>query len=299
MEYEVKGKLPKITLPKGIGLILEGGGTRGYYSSGVFEAFIDEGIMFSYIIGVSAGAANVLNYLSGQKLRGRTILEKHVGDKEYLGYRNLIKHGSLFNFDYIFEYVAKNYIYFDQEIFDKVKTNLFVGALNIETGDTIWFLKDELGNNYKAVQASCSVPLVSKVVEYKGHKLLDGGVSCPIAIEKSIEDGNTFHVIILTKNEGYRKKPFKYKKFLSRYYKEYPKLVDVMINRHEVYNKQVELCEKLEKEGKAIIIRPKDKVKVGRASRNIKKLLELHDAGYEDGKEVIDKILEMIKNEKI
>jgi len=47
----------------GDALVLEGGGTRGFFSAGVFDAFMDAGIMFPYIVAVSVGAANALSYI--------------------------------------------------------------------------------------------------------------------------------------------------------------------------------------------------------------------------------------------
>ncbi|MDF2535045.1 MAG: hypothetical protein K0R18_1204, partial [Bacillales bacterium] len=46
----IKGKILKNRLPDGIGLVLEGGGTRGFYSAGVLDGFLEEGFLFPYII---------------------------------------------------------------------------------------------------------------------------------------------------------------------------------------------------------------------------------------------------------
>lgn len=52
-------------------LVMEGGALRGVYTSGVLDIFIEHGIKFEYVIGVSAGAVNAQNYVSGQM--GRTV----------------------------------------------------------------------------------------------------------------------------------------------------------------------------------------------------------------------------------
>ena len=136
---------------------------------------------------------------------------------------------------------------------------------------------------------------VSKIVEYNGEKLLDGGITSPIPIEKSIEDGNNFHVIILTRNKGYYKKPFKHKKIANGFYKKYPLFVDALMKRHEVYNRQVDICDKLEQEGKALIIRPQSDLEVSRATKNTKKIVKLYDEGYEEGKVAVKKLLERMR----
>jgi len=289
-EPVVKGEKYTKMLPKGFSLVLEGGGTRGFYSAGVFEAFMDNSIMFPYIIGVSAGAANALTYIAGQKERNRVLIEKYVGDKRYLSKRNLLKHKSLFGFDFIFGEVPKKHLFWDEETFKNTDIRFLTGAANCKTGKTIWFEKQTLKDEFTAVRASCSIPIMSKIVEFMGYELLDGGITDPIPIEKSIEDGNDFHVIVLTRNQGYRKNKFSHKWLIKLIYKKYPQLIRAIMNRHEVYNRQLKLCESLEKEGKALIIRPILPLEVDSTGKNIKKLLELYDEGHREGKLIMDKL---------
>ena len=289
----IPGKAPKKILPEGTALILEGGGTRGFYSAGVFDAFVDAGIMFPYIIGVSAGAANALSYISGQKGRNRQIVEKYVGNPKYVSKRNLLFHRSLFGMEFVFHEVPQKHIFIDWEMFNKQNINFLTGAFNCETGQTVWFNKSDITPSLDAVMASCSVPLLSSIFKYQGLKLLDGGIAAPIPIEKSISDGNTFHVIVLTRNQGYQKNAFKYEFVLKMIYKKFPKLIETILNRHDIYNRQLALCEQLEKEGKAVIIRPKKPLQVKESyDRNIKKLLELCDEGYDEAKEIIEMLLQ-------
>lgn len=291
----IKGEKMKTMLPDGWSLVLEGGGTRGFYSCGVFEAFMKESIMFPYIIGVSAGAANSLSYISGQRGRSKIIIESHVKKSEYLSIKNLITKKSYFGYDYVFNIIPEKHCFWDREIFKKHKVKYLAGAMDCDTGKTVWFNNKDILSSLDSIIASCSVPFVSPIVHYKNYNLLDGGISCPIPIEKSIEDGNTFHVIVLTRNEDYRKSPFKFKKILNNYYKKYPGLIEAMLTRHEKYNRQIELCEQLEREGKAIIIRPKKKLKVGRTDNNTKRLLDLLNEGYEEGLEGLEQIKAKIK----
>jgi len=279
----VKGIKHTKLLPKDTALVLEGGGTRGFYSAGVFEAFMDAGIIFPYIIGVSAGAANAMSYVSGQKMRNRIIAEKYVSNHRYVSRRNLLRHRSPFGYDFIFETVPSKHIFFDRENFDNTDIRFLTGALDCTTGKTVWFEKDEITDKFTVTRASCSVPLISKIVNYKGLALLDGGISDPIPIEKSIEDGNHFHVIVLTQNRGYSKSVFRFGRLLKLFYRKFPHLVQAILTRHENYNRQLALCEKLEREGKALIIRPLKPLSVGRASADTKKLLELYDEGHMEG----------------
>ena len=290
----IPGKIIKNRLPEGTALVLEGGGLRGYYSSGVMEDFLEKDILFPYIIGVSAGAANALSYISGQTLRSRQIIENYVAEKDYVSKRNLLKMGSVFNFDYVFGTIPEKHVWFDWETFHAQNTRMLTGAMNCATGKTVWFEKDDLKAPFTVTRASCSMPFLSKIVEFNGYELLDGGTTDPIPIVKSIADGNTFHVIVLTRNAGYRKKAFGHEMLLRAICRKHPGVADALLQRHAVYNLQVELCEQLEREGKAIIIRPQEPLQVGRMDADIPKLLELHDEGVEEGREALKKILAQI-----
>lgn len=286
----IKGSVME-PLKRGMALVLEGGGLRGYYTAGVFEAFLERDLMFPYIAAVSAGSGNALSYISGQKMRAKQIIENYVCDRRYLSKGNLIRHGSMFDFDFIYNTIPKNHIMFDWDCFSRQQVRFLTGALNCHTGRTEWFEKEDMDRGFGAAVASCSVPVISKIARFKGMELLDGGISDPIPIEKSLKDGNLFHVIVLTRNTGYRKKPFRYGGLLKAYYRKYPAVVQAVMRRHETYNRQLDLCEKLESEGRALIIRPQAPLKVGRTTADKKTLLELYDEGIAEARPFVDKIL--------
>lgn len=289
----INGVKYKKMLPEGTALVLEGGGTRGFYSAGVFEAFMDAGIMFPYIIGVSAGAANALTYIAGQKGRNRVIVEKYVSDKRYVSRRNILRYRSLFGYDFIFGTIPEKHLFFDKEAFDNTNIRFLTGAIDCVSGETAWFEKDTVSDGFTVARASCSVPLVSKIVKYNELDLLDGGISDPIPIEKSIADGNEFHVVVLTRNQGYAKAPFRYRRLLKLFYGKYPKLIETMLKRHEIYNRQLAVCEQLEKKKKALIIRPLQTLSVDRTETDTDKLLTLYDEGHTEGIQAV-RTLEML-----
>jgi len=286
----IKGKKPKTILPEGTALVLEGGGTRGFYSAGVFEAFMDAGILFPYIIGVSAGAANALSYISGQQGRNRQIVEYYVGDPRYVSRRNLLLHRSLFGMNFVFHDVPQKHLFFDWEMYQQQEIRFLTGAFDCRAGKTVWFEKQDPVPQIEVAMASCSVPLLSPIIRYAEYDLLDGGIADPIPIEKSVADRNAFHVVVLTRNTGYTKEAFTHKRLLKLFYRKYPRLIEAMLNRHENYNRQLELCERLEKEGKALIIRPSHPLHMERSESDTKKLLALYDEGHEEGKQQLEKI---------
>lgn len=291
----IHGTPAKTMLPRGTGLVLEGGGMRGYYSSGVFEAFMEEGLMFPYVIGVSAGAANALTYIAGQRGRAKQIIENCVADPRYVSKKNLILHGSLFDFGFIFGDVPQKHIAFDWDVFNDCDTRFLIGTLNCADGSTVWHEKDTVDEDLVPIIASCSIPGLARIVKYRGLELLDGGICDPIPVEKSIADGNEFNVIVMTRNPGYVKKPFGKEWLMRLLFRKHPAVAEAVKRRHELYNRQVELCERLEREGRAIIIRPLEPLKVNRSSVDIPTLVELHDEGYREGKAAIEKLKDIIK----
>lgn len=277
-----------------IGLVLEGGGMRGLYTCGVLECFMEKDLYFNYIIGVSAGACNSVSYISKQKGRNEKVNINFAKDWRYLSMRNLVLKKSLFGMDFIFDEIPNKHVLFDFETFNKSECKLLIGVTDCNTGKPMYISKEDIGGKFEALRASASLPLISPIVNFKGCELLDGGISDSIPILKAIEDGNRKNIIILTRNHEYRKSPVKFTGLLKYRYRKYPKLIETMLNRHINYNKTLDYIEKLENEGKVLVIRPSKKLEVGRIERDKDKLYELFHNGYNDTKDRFDRIMEFI-----
>jgi predicted patatin/cPLA2 family phospholipase len=277
-----------------IGLVLEGGGMRGLYTCGVLECFMKNNLYFKYVIGVSAGACNAVSYISKQPGRNEKVIINYVKDWRYMSLRNLIKSKSYFGMDFIFDEIPNKHVSFDYEAFRNSPCNFLVGATDCETGKPIYLKKGEIGEKFQALRASASLPMLSPIVNYKGYKLLDGGISDSIPITKSIQDGNSKNIIVLTRNKGYRKKPGKFTGLIKFAYKKYPHLIETMLNRYNVYNQTLDYIEQLEKAGKALIIRPSKALDVGRLEKDPKKLYSLLQNGYVDTETTYNKILNFV-----
>lgn len=267
-----------------IGLVLEGGGMRGAYTSGVLEVLLNKGIEFPNVYGISAGACNALSYISRQKNRNYDIFYHYIADKRYISVENLNRTGSLFGFDFIFGELFRTLLPFDYESFFNSPTDLKVGATDLKTGQTVFFDKANLDEDFTAVRASSSLPFVSNIVSYHGHELLDGGCATPIPIERSIFDGNEFNVIVLTRDSTYRKSPRpEFPRAVLRVkYGDYPNFVNTMQIRAEVYNNELEVCRRQEIEGKAIIVRPSRPIVTGRYEKDPEVLKAIYEMGMSD-----------------
>ena len=264
-------------------LILEGGGLRGIYTSGVLRYFADKGIFFPYVIGVSMGACNAANYVSRQPERNRIVSIRYVNDVRYLSYARLFIRGELFGMKFIFDTLPRSLVPFDFKTFMDSGVKCITVVTDCETGEALYFEKKELGENYlKILQASNSLPFVAKPVNYKGRILMDGGLAESIPIQKSIDDGNTKHVLVLTRPKGYRKKRPRFIRFASLIYPRYKGLCRALATRYVRYNETMDFIDQLEQHGNVFVIRPQSALTVGRAERNKGKLYAAYDQGYND-----------------
>lgn len=279
----------------GVSLVLEGGGMRGMFSAGVFEAFMQKGLVFPHIVGVSAGACNIVSYMSQQPLRTRRIIQNYVGDKRYCSLSNWLKTRSLFGFDFILKDLPRNLLPFDYDAFNKYPGQLYVGATDVVTGLPIWYTQKDMGNDFLPLRASASLPFFAPVVTIGEHKLLDGALTEPIPVDKSIQDGYHKFVIVLTRNAGYKKSRPVPQYLLRFVYKHYPKLWEIMATRPQHYNDQLAFAELLEREGTAVIIRPTEPLTIGRLDQKPDQLLKLHDHGVECGLAKLHDIIELYR----
>ncbi|RXJ04044.1 patatin family protein [Anaerobacillus alkaliphilus] len=273
---------------KNVGLVLEGGGMRGVYTGGVLEFFSEHQLFFPYVIGVSAGACNGASYVSRQRGRNYQVTVDLVNHPNYISYKNLLKRKGLFGMDFIFDEIPNKLVPFDYQTFEEVPETFLIGTTNCDTGDPVYFEKKNCLRDVSTVlRASSSLPLMAPMVSYKGLNLLDGGISDPIPIKKSVEEGNSKNVVILTRNLGYRKQRERFTSLLHRPYKKrYPNLIEKMNTRHNLYNETLQYIEEEEMKGNTFVLRPTQPLQVGRIERDKQKLHDLYQLGYNDAKQI-------------
>ena len=145
-------------------------------------------------------------------------------------------------------------------------------------------------------RASSSMPLLAPMVNIDGVPYLDGGLADSIPIERALEKENEKIVLILTRNPGYRKKPTSraMANLYRRAYKKYPNLVSVTIQRNYIYNRQMNLIEKLEEEGKIFVLRPLIPT-VSRLEKNYDALMHFYEHGYRLMKKQYDELMKYLE----
>ncbi|KGX91582.1 serine protease [Pontibacillus halophilus JSM 076056 = DSM 19796] len=267
------------------GLVLEGGGMRGAYTAGVLDLFLDEGIQFPYCIGASAGACNGSSYAANQRGRNYDVMVGYGAHPEYISYKRAFTKRELFGMDFIFDTLPNKLVPFDYDGFQHYDGTFVVATTDIKTGEPVYYdTYQDRAHLLKLVRASSSLPLIADSISDGGRLLMDGGIADPIPIQPSIDAGNQKHVVVLTRNPGYKKEPMKFSWLIKRKYKQYPALLHALATRHKRYNETIERLEQLEAEGKLFIIQPQQPLKVSRIERNTAKLHALYEQGYEEAK---------------
>lgn len=268
--------------------VLEGGAMRGLYSAGVLDVFMQNGISTDAIYGVSAGALFGINFKSKQIGRAIRYNIKYAHEKNYMGLYSLITTGNIMNKEFCFDKLVNELDKFDFETFDTSPIDFFAVVTNVETGRAEYKKITDARKGLESLRASGSMPFVSKCVEIEGSKYLDGAVSDPIPIQKVLDEGYEKIIVVLTRPENYRKheERMPYKLF----YRKYPNFVQTALNQPENYNKTLDLIEKYEKEGKIVVLRPSNNLKIARVEKNIKKLNAIYQLGIDDCNANLEKI---------
>ena len=253
-----------------IGLVLEGGGMRGVFTCGVLDFLLDHHIYFPYCVSVSAGACNGLSYLSRQRGRARIssidLLEKY----RYIGMKYLWRQHSILDQSFMYEKIPNEVLPYDYS----------AGFANRRTGLPCYLTeKSSPSRLIRIAKASSSLPFVCPIVCIDGQPMLDGGIVDSIPIERAIATGHAFNIVVSTRNRGFREtdKDIKIPRFV---YRDYPRLRLALSRRHACYNRQLDLMERLEDEGRILVIRPERPMRVTRLEKDVTRLTELYEEGY-------------------
>lgn len=276
------------------GLILEGGGMKGIYTAGVLDFFLDKEIDFSTCYGVSAGACHLCSFLSKQKKRAYRVGVNYLDNKKYCGAYNLLTTGDLFGVNMCYDLIPNYLDPYDFDTFNKYEGKAYAVAANIRTGKAEYLQLKDMHEDIIAVRASSSMPLVSRNVKIGNDLYLDGGIADSIPIARSIADGNEKNVVVMTKEIGFRREPASQLALIKLRYAAYPKVYELMKQRHIAYNATLDYLEEQSGNGKAFVIRPKKKSSVGRVEKDKKKLEALYEEGYRDAEACYVELLEYL-----
>ncbi len=174
--------------------------------------------------------------------------------------------------------------------------DFYVGATDVDTGEVRYRNCLEGGSRDTLwMRASASMPMVSQIVEAEGYRLLDGGIADPVPYRILEEKGFDRCVYVLTQPKGYRKK--KASGLLLSYLllSGTPKMAEAMARRHEVYNRQMAEIDERERQGRILVIRPREGLGISRTERDPGELERVYLLGREEANRKLPRIREFLR----
>ncbi len=279
------------------GIVLEGGAIRTIFSTGVCDALLTRGLMTDYVIGVSAGIAYGVSYVSKQSRRNLDIMVRYINDKRYMGWENLLRRGNhaYFGLDFVFETIPKQLVPFDYDTFAAYPGEVEAVVTNMDTGRPEYFPVERGDDRLKLLQATCALPFLFPVYTIQGRPYMDGGASDAIPFERAFAKGCDRLIIVLTRERGYVRRPEKLQHLIDLAYHKYPGFCEAMRHRADTYNKVRGQLFQLEREGKVLLFAPKSTVGFHRTERDIDKIKALWQDGYDQGIARLDEVETFLK----
>lgn len=265
------------------GLVLEGGAMRGMFTAGVLDVMMEEGIAFDGVVGVSAGAIFGYSYLSGQQGRSLRYNLAYCRDPRFCGFRSLLHTGDLYGAEFCYHTLPEKLDPYDWDAFARSETEFHIVCTDVETGKAVYHRCEAAEERRYAemewLRASASMPLVSRIVEVDGLRLLDGGVADSIPLRYFERIGFDRNVVILTQPDGYVKKKNRALPAARLALGRYPRLLDTMARRHDVYNDTLRHIRDAERRGAALVIAPEAPLPIGRTEHDPEKIRAVYTLG--------------------
>lgn len=273
------------------GLVLEGGGMRSMFTSGVIDVLMAEGIRLDGAVGVSAGACFGVNIKSGQQGRALRYQLLMVGNKRYMSVGSLLRTGNLVNADYAYHVVPTQIDVFDVEAADRSPMEFVVVCTDVHTGQPVYHPLERVDyDELEWIRASASLPLVAQPVAVDGHLLLDGGLSDSIPLRFMQERGYRRNVVVLTQPLGYRKPAARHLWAMRWSLRHYPAVLECLRHRHEMYNRQLDYTFEQVRLGNTLVVAPRHPLDIGRLELKADKIRAVYDEGQAACRAMLDEL---------
>ena len=271
------------------GLVLEGGAMRGLFTAGVLDVFMERGLKFDGLVGVSAGACFGCNYKSGQIGRVIRYNKRFARDPRYCSWKSLLLTGDLFGAEFCYRELPQKLDIFDTAAFEANPMEFHIVATDADTGKSVYRKLDKCDNTaLDWIRASASMPLVSRPVEIDGGKYLDGGLSDGIPLKYFESIGFARNIVITTRPRGYRKFPSGKIRLLKPLLRRYPAIYEALKTRHVWYNKALEYIDEQVAKGAAILIAPEKPLEISRICHDPETMQRTYDLGRRAAEHIKD-----------
>ncbi|WP_276906797.1 patatin-like phospholipase family protein [Faecalibaculum rodentium] len=272
------------------GLVVEGGGTKIAYTGGVLQCFLEQGIDIPYCVGISAGAMMLLPYVSRQPGRLRLTGVDAASQKDLIGLKPIMEEGSLFALEKTAQFIQEK-MPLDYETFFSSPTQLDIGVYDMKTRKTRYYGKEYVDASDDLLIASCSLLLLSKPKQFDGNTVIDAGLTDMIPVSQALKAGCEKVIVVSTKEEGYRRKKVPWWQLMgARLVYHDPQITEDFRNRHIHYEEQWQIIHDLEKEGKALVLRPHQDYGITRYTTDREKLDAWFKLGYAETLERLGEI---------
>ena len=234
------------------GIVLEGGAVRTIFSTGVCDALLTRDLLPDYVIGVSAGIAYGVSYVSKQSRRNLDIMVNYINDKRYMGFGNLLRRDNraYFGLDFVFGTIPNELIPFDYDTFAAYPGEVEAVVTNMDTGKAEYFPVERRDDRFKLLQATCALPFLFPVFDIQGKPCMDGGAADAIPYERALERGCERVIVVLTRERLFQ----------------------------------------LEREGRALLFAPHSTEGFHRTEKDVEKIRALWKDGYDEGMERLDEV---------
>ncbi len=278
------------------GIVLEGGGMRGMYTCGILDVLMENRIYLDGMVGVSAGIAFGCNYKSRQRGRALRYNVRFARDKRYSGIMSLLKTGNYYNAWFAYHLVPTHYDVFDYNVFDSSPMECYAVCFDVNTGEGVYQRLDKVNYDcFEWIRASASMPVVAQPVEVGGRQLLDGGLADNIPLEFMINKGYERNVVILTREDGFRKTAEHGMWLMKPLLRKWPKVIEALKHRPAHYNRQLQFVREQEREGRAFVFRPSKPLDVSRTTHDPREMNRVYQQGREEALQRLDELKKFLE----
>ncbi|MCL2339321.1 MAG: patatin family protein [Actinomycetia bacterium] len=261
-------------------LVLEGGAMRGQFTAGILDCLMDQQLIPTTMVGVSAGALNGVNYTAGQRGRTAYLNIRYAHDRRYYSLLSWFLTGNVFSVRYSFREIPEKLVLFDFAAFQNSPIRMISVATDLSTGQADYHCYQDLRAEMAYLQASASMPFFSRVVPIAGRKFLDGGIAESVPLRYALDSGAKKLIVILTQPADYLKPPNPQLRLAQLVYYRYPQFVKALARRHLIYNAAYQQTRQMAADGQIFLFQPSGDHPVSHMEKDRGKLLALYQEGY-------------------
>ena len=271
--------------PHPCALIVEGGAMRGIFASGVLDAFVESHhYPFDFVMGVSAGATNLVSYLSEQPRRSHHIITELACSSDFLDPLRFVKGGDLVDVSWLWR-TSRYRFPLDLDTFSTCRIPFYAVITEVATGAAV-YLPVRPENMDEVLTATCALPVVQHETPcVEGRPMADGGISDSIPVIEAYRRGARRMTVVLSEPRGYRKKPARFCWMVKALLKTQPALAQAMLARDVAYNRALDFIEMPPADCEIEVIAPPADFPVSRFTRDAFKLESGYLQGYWQGRQ--------------